>query len=55
MDLIVPLIVLGLLLVFEPGNKELNEYCTKAVEEGTFDARIQCWNHYKDIRDIPRD
>ena len=55
MDLIAPIAFFLALLIFQPGNKELNEYCTKAVNDGTFQSRIECWNYYKDYRDFPQD
>ena len=38
-------------LIFEPGNEDINNFCRKAVSEGIFESRIQCWDEYKDFRD----
>lgn len=55
MDILFSVILVGILLVYQPGNKELNTYCKKAVEEKTFQTRMECWNYYKDVRDFPKD
>ena len=53
MDIFISALIVGVLLIFEPGNKELNEYCSKAVEDSTFQTRKECWDYYKDERDFP--
>lgn len=53
MDIFISALIVGVLLIFEPGNKELNEYCSKAVEDKTFQTRKECWDYYKDERDFP--
>tara|TARA_B100001750_G_scaffold246740_1_gene270050 strand:+ start:919 stop:1086 length:168 start_codon:yes stop_codon:yes gene_type:complete len=55
MDLVVPLILVAVTFIFEPGNTEINNYCRSAVADGTFKSRIECWNYYHEYRDdIPK-
>jgi hypothetical protein len=57
MDIVVGVVILLALLVFEPGNEEINAYCTAAIDledERTsekFDTRIACWNYYNEYRE----
>ena len=55
MELVVPLVLVMVTLIYEPGNAEINNYCKKAVKDGTFKSRIECWDYYKNYRDdIPK-
>lgn len=51
MDLVVPLILVVVTFIYEPGNVEINNYCRGAVEDEIFDSKIECWNHYNEYRD----
>tara|TARA_R100000742_G_C4279678_1_gene105250 strand:+ start:11626 stop:11808 length:183 start_codon:yes stop_codon:yes gene_type:complete len=52
MDVVVPLVLVIVTFIFEPGNKKINTYCEYAVEETEeFTSRKECWDYYKDYRD----
>tara|TARA_B100000214_G_scaffold264706_1_gene195978 strand:- start:410 stop:661 length:252 start_codon:yes stop_codon:yes gene_type:complete len=47
MDIAVSIIIVTLLAVYQPGNKELNDLCKEEVAKGEFETRIQCWNWHR--------
>ena len=47
MDIVVSLGLVLLLVVFEPGNKELNETCRQEVAAGKHESMIQCREWYR--------
>ena len=52
MDLVVPIILVIVTIIYQPGNAQINGYCKYAVEEAEeFTSRKECWDHYTDYRD----
>ena len=47
MDIAVSIILVTLLAVYQPGNKELNDLWKEEVAKGEFETRIQCWNWHR--------
>ena len=47
MDIAVSIILVTLLAVYQPGNKELNDLCKEEVAKGEFETRMQCWNWHR--------
>ena len=47
MDIAISVILLVVLAIYQPGNKELNDLCTEQVAKGKFETRIQCWNWHR--------
>ena len=50
MDIVVSLGLVLLLVVFEPGNKELNETCRQEVAAREHESMIQCREWYRPCR-----
>ena len=50
MDIVVSLGLVLLLVVFEPGNKELNETCRQEVADGKHESMMQCREWYRPSR-----
>lgn len=54
MEILVPLSIIVLTFIYEPGNVEINNFCREAVSVGVYENRKQCWDDYHDYReDIP--
>ncbi len=54
MDLLLGSLVLLVLYIFEPGNEEINAYCTASLAGETseeFSSRKECWDAYHEYRD----
>ena len=50
MDAVISVGIILFLLVFEPGNKELNETCRQEVAAGEHESMIQCREWYRPSR-----